>query len=1131
MGWTAQDIEKLRKEQKKTAAGGMMKNTPAAQVHGTVQPTQRERAAAIVHGDEGLYAQTAQKVKQYGEDLQAADKLGGFDRLNQWMDADPKHRELVTLMRVGADGQSYAQRSNAMQPQSVSGAAASAAVPEKSTGRREYTDAELLAKGYSRREINEARQYITEFDALPAWQRAARRASNTIGGIGDAVASSLFLAGESGVQSAKNAAATSSNWKELQQSVQDDDRQRELLRLLTGGKTQYAAQDHSMQLTSAGGAMGGAPGTETSKSNAYTDAELIAKGYTRKEIDNMRARIAGTEVKDSIDPEKSFGYQLYKRGQDLTAAAQAGFSPIAKQALGIVSSAGENLAVAAIDPAWVLPVLSAQGGAESMGQSIEKGESAGKTLAGGLAKFGAGWAINSVGAADLAKTMGADYAKDTLAGKLADVVRSVADNGALAQQYPAIANTISGGVDNAMQAFVETYADKAIDAALGDSEAAQSMFTMDTFLNALESGLTGGASGALGGAVGTGLARANGGDASLVGSLQRAEYESRAGKAQQAAQEEGTYTATPHQSPLATASPKGEALGTAMQQTASESVAEQTAVNDDPAVHTPAQNAGIAEYKNSADPKMAEYVDRVRAGEELPPYMVTETSDRMRSAMQELTGLSKVGGVTVLDKNGVQHITNRHGGGDGSADATMKESADVARAAYVLNNFDNAYLATRKAEGYFDSHGKRAPIVIFEKKIDGSHIIVEAVTDTKKSRNYIVSEYLSSVGVPEKEIAKALRPPVDAAESDPRHTSETLNAVTSAIPMVEALQSPMDAAESDARDTSETLATETSTGDFRGSGTKLAETGDKSLSETPLRPTDGTAVQRTGSSPDGTPATNVTQRAGEVNGNVVENAGESVESSPAEYADVELRADMANLDTDSWTRAEQVQTAKDLAQHYRMSDAAVQTVADNMPAGIGADIYAPAAASLYRLGVNEEGASFADALKMTGGGGALSGAVQQVLALGDTGRMALELAYTQGRGEAEHYREVKAAELGKRPGKEALRQDAGVLYNGDGTVSESRRAGDELIRLTAGANGVAAQRVVKGLANHAKGLIQSAAGVVFYAGDADTATVLHETLHEVNHWDNAGGQELIDTFEHYLVQRNGMDTVPQLVES
>ena len=1083
---------------------------PAARVTGTVQPTEQQRIAGIARGDEGWYAQQAQNLKKSFEPDSQTDR---FDELNQWMDADPRRRKLVSLMRTGTGGQSYAERNNALQPRSVSGAAASAAVPEKSAGGRSYTDAELLEKGYSRKEISEARQYIEDFDALPGWQRAARRTANTIGGVGDTVASSVFLAGESGVQSVKNAAATSGNWKQLQQSVQDDDRQRTLLNLMTGGKTRYAEQDHSMPLT--GSSQSG------SDSNAYTDAELMAKGYTRQEIYNMRARIAGTEVHDGVDSEKSFGYQLYKRGQNLTAAAQAGLSPIAKQALGIVSSAGENLAVAGINPAAVLPVLSAQGGAEAMGQSIEKGESAGKTLAGGLAKFGAGWAINSVGAADLAKTMGSDYAKDTLAGKLADAVRSVAADGRLAQQYPAIANTISGGVDNAMQAFVETYADKAIDAALGDSEAAESMFTAETFLNAVESGLAGGASGALGGAVGTGLGKMSAALNAAAGG-HTAAAEDAAQKVQQAVQDElrareptekqmqttdSGRTLSPLQSGdagAATELSRGESFSQR-----NEPVTEQTAVNDNPAEHTPAQNASIAQYKDSVDPEMKAYVDKVRAGEDLPPYMVTETSDRMRSAMMELTGLDKVGSMTMLDKNGVQHITNRHGGGDGSADGTMKESADVARAAYVLNNFDNAYLSNRKAEGYFNSKGKRASIVIFEKKIDGSHVVVEAVCDTKKDTNYIVTEYLAKNGVDAKEIAKGLRSPMNAVDDPEAHVRNVV-VDPSAIPMAEVLQPSMNVG-ADPRDTSKTLA-------------------DLPSAET-----------------------NVTQQAGEVNGNAAENAGKpsqlrnqpeaellaappkgepsAKESSPADYADVELRADMANLDTDSWTRAEQAETAKSLAQHYRMSDAAVQTAADNMPEGVGAEVYAPAAAMLYRLGVNGEGSSFEDALKLTGGGGALSGAVQQVLAVGDTGRTALNLAYLQGRGEAEHYREVKAAELGRQPGKEALRPDAGTLYNPDGSVRQSKRADDALIELTAGANGVAAQRVVKGLGENAKGLIRSAAGAVFYSSEADTATVLHETLHEVNSWDAKGGQELIDAFEHYLVVQNGMESVQKLVES
>lgn len=452
---------------------------------------------------ESWYARDAQQLKQETEELKATDKFSDFDRLNQWMDADPQHRQLVRLLRTGKGNKTYAERNNAMQPISVSGAMASAPTAETSTEKREYTDAELLAKGYSRKQIHEARQYIADFDALPDWQRAARRTSNTIGGIVDTVASAPLMAGETAVRSVQNAVETGKNWNELQESVKSDNRQWKLLCLMTGGKTQYAGRDNAMQPNGSG--VMAAPAQNTGM--AYTDEELKAKGYSQSEIDRMRARISGAKVSEDIDPEKSLGYQMYKRGQQLNEAAQAGMSPLARQLMGVTTSAAENLAVAGISPALVLPVLSAQGGAESMGQSIEKGESAGKTLAGGLAKFGAGWAINSVGAADLARTMGSDYAKDTLAGKLADMVRSVADNGVLAQQYPTIANTISGGVDNAMQAFVETYADKAIDAALGDEQAAQELFNRDTFLTALESGLTGGASGALGGAVGTQLGR------------------------------------------------------------------------------------------------------------------------------------------------------------------------------------------------------------------------------------------------------------------------------------------------------------------------------------------------------------------------------------------------------------------------------------------------------------------------------------------------------------------------------------------------------------------------------------------------------------------------------------------------
>lgn len=1005
---------------------------------------------AIAQGTYGSYAKAAQKV---GNALAKDRQTDRFDELNQWMDESPRHREVVDLLRQ-----------KEYTTQEDKGVAPEQAVQVTGT-KQKYSPGDLLKMGYTAQEINEARAYIREYDALPVTDRAARRTADATKGIAATVASVVPMAGEMTTQGVKDIRATQKNEAALDKELEGDARGKELKDRITAVDMDYNPQ--------------------------YTDEDLRGMGYNQSEIDTMRSRIAGTVQKTALDKDTSLGHQLYNYGQQRKAAAQAGLSPAAKTAMGVATSAAENLAVAGVSPYLVLPVLSAQGAAESMGQDVEKGTSAGQAVGVGLAKFGAGWAINSVGVANMARSMGVDYARDTVAGKLADLVRSSKLVSGLGNSQLA-ANTISGGVDNAVQAFVETYADKIIDATLGgDQQAADELLQTDTFLQALQAGATGGASGALGGAVGTGLgamsrtldARAGTETAApvQVDTESRAADAAAAQRALEARAQEQTGAELPQ--PPAGGSSLGEGTLKAAE-TADRT--EETAVNDDPAVHTPAQNASIAQYKDSVDEKMAEYVDRVRAGETLAPYMVTETSDRMRSAMQELTGLAKVGSVTMLDANGVKHITNRHAGGDGSADATMKESADVARAAYVLNNFDNAYLATRKADGYYTANRKKAPIVIFEKKIDGSHIIVEAVTDAKKSKNFIVSEYLSSVGVPEKEIAKVLQPSMDAV-ADPRDTSETLSADPSAIPMAEVLRSPVNA---------------------------VASPGDNARNVVADPSTSAT----------------VTQEKGKVNGNTVEKAGETVES-PAEYADVELRADPAALETDSWTRGEQVHTAQELAQHYRMSTQAVQTVVNNMPAGIGAEIYAPAAASLYRLGVNGEGASFAEALQMTGKGSALSGRVQQVLALGNAGRTALALAYTQGKGEAERYRETKAAELGKQPGKAALRDDAGTYYKADGSVSKGTRADDALIELSAKASGVAAQRVVQGLANNAKGLIQSAAGKVFYSSEADAATVMHETLHELNRWDNAGGQELIDTFEHYLVQQNGMDSVQELVQS
>ena len=920
---------------------------------------------AIAQGTYGSYAKAAQKV---GNALAKDRQTDRFDELNQWMDADPRHREVVDLLRQ-----------KEYTTQEDKGVAPEQAVQVTGTKQR-YSPGDLLKMGYTAQEINEARAYIREYDALPVTDRAVRRTADTTKGIAATVASAVPMAGEMTTQGVKDIRATQKNEAALDKELEGDARGKELKDRITAVDMDYNPQ--------------------------YTDEDLRGMGYSQSEIDEMRSRIAGTVQKTALDKDTSLGYQLYHYGQQRTEAAQAGMSPAAKTAMGVATSAAENLAVAGVSPYLVLPVLSAQGAAESMGQDVEKGTSAGQAVGVGLAKFGAGWAINSVGVADMARSMGVDYARDTVAGKLADLVRSSKLVSGLGNSQLA-ANTISGGVDNAVQAFVETYADKIIDATLGgDQQAADELLQSDTFLQALQSGLTGGASGALGGAVGTGL-----------GAMSRT-LDARA----------GTETAAPVQ-----ADTESRAADAAAAQRALEA----RAMEPGEAARQQADQAAAVQQTDNAD-----------AAE------TTAQKDAASAVRSENPAVQQLAAALQAD-----NLTGK-----------------------TINLFTPNAANEANRAAFAEEYGMELPATASETR--------KALrTLARQTRQQAAEVPDTNVG---NNAARAENPAADPGQGAVEKAGKTVE---------------------NGQGYSVSMSNDTMTVRF-ADGTEAVRTVDPENPRTMLFDPEQLHQQAQAES-----------RA------EVQQEAPAQQQSPAEYADVELRADPAALETDSWTRGEQVQTAQELAQHYRMSTQAVQTVVNNMPAGIGAEIYAPAAASLYRLGVNGEGASFAEALQMTGKGSALSGRVQQVLALGNAGRTALALAYTQGKGEAEHYKEMKAAELGKQPGKAALRDDAGTYYKADGSVSKGARADDALIELSAKASGVAVQRVVQGLANNAKGLIQSAAGKVFYSSEADAATVMHETLHELNRWDNAGGQELIDTFEHYLVQQNGMDSVQELVQS
>lgn len=941
---------------------------------------------------ESWYARDAQQLKQETEELKATDKFSDFDRLNQWMDADPQHRQLVRLLRTGKGNKTYAERNNAMKPTSVSGTMASAPTAETSTEKREYTDAELLAKGYSRKQIHEARQYIADFDALPDWQRAARRTSNTIGGIVDTVASAPLMAGETAVRSVQNAVETGKNWNELQESVKSDDRQWKLLCLMTGGKTQYAGRDNAMQLNSSG--VMAAPAQSTGM--AYTDEELKAKGYSQSEIDRMRARISGAKVSEGIDPEKSLGYQMYKRGQQLNEAAQAGMSPLARQLMGVTTSAAENLAVAGISPALVLPVLSAQGGAESMGQSIEKGESAGKTLAGGLAKFGAGWAINSVGAADLARTMGSDYAKDTLAGKLADMVRSVADNGVLAQQYPTIANTISGGVDNAMQAFVETYADKAIDAALGDEQAAQELFNRDTFLTALESGLTGGASGALGGAVGTQLGR--------MSAVLEAEGQT------------GQRNEPSPSAQGADSSPEGRAFETERQ----------AAANDRQVGNAAQQTEDAAVLQKETAPAASEAVTEQRTVQSSNPAV-----QQLAEAMDSGTLTSRT--IKLFTPN---------------------EANEANRAAFA------------------EAYGMELP---------------ETAAQTRQVLRQMEAE----------------RSTAQSAQEEQQEP--------------EAVQQEQ-------------------TGELQGSGREIRDG-----VMTTWNP-DGT-VETQVLDPEMAARTQAEQQAQAAQKRTVENTGETVETPAvshsldsslgegafAQQAEPAALRETAGLEVRS-EGAQKSSVQRELLR-WKVSEGAAQTLSRNMPTGIADESrYAAAASSLYRLGQMEDVTTFDKAMELAKGMNGLAVNTDYVLAQ-PGGEAALKIAWLQGKGEAEAGA-VQTGTLGGALSAKSVSGSGRVLYKG--TMRTADEVATKLIELNARATDTDAvlKAVLEG-DERVKAYVDTAAGQIFFADSAGDVfgTVLHEDWHWYNALDTEGAKAVQQHVLEYLAKSEGFENIDELIRN
>lgn len=181
---------------------------------------------------------------------------------------------------------------------------------------------------------------------------------------------------------------------------------------------------------------------------------------------------------------------------------------------------------------------------------------------------------------------------------------------------------------------------------------------------------------------------------------------------------------------------------------------------DENAYHTEEQIKQIDAYKKAVDENVLSYIENVTNGEYAKPVSVATIDNKAAARIKELTGVETYGNDVLLNESGLQHIFNRHGE-NGKANNSMENVNDIARIGYILRNYDNIDYEGRTTTMTKTKDGKPAPTVVFSKKIDGTYYVVEAATDAKTHKNYVVSAY----------IRKADSQVLIHANNDPQDTS------------------------------------------------------------------------------------------------------------------------------------------------------------------------------------------------------------------------------------------------------------------------------------------------------------------------------------------------------------------------
>lgn len=214
---------------------------------------------------------------------------------------------------------------------------------------------------------------------------------------------------------------------------------------------------------------------------------------------------------------------------------------------------------------------------------------------------------------------------------------------------------------------------------------------------------------------------------------------------------------------------------------------------------------------------------------------------------------------------------------------------------------------------------------------------------------------------------------------------------------------------------------------------------------------------------------------------------------------------------------------------WRVTDKAAETISKNMPDRVDADRYAAAASPLYRLG-RSGAATFAQALELAGSMSGTAADINYILST-DAGRTALEIAYTQGKGERMLYAE-KMTELGGALGSEST-SGRGEVY-AKGTMRQESDPASQIISLNAAATGTdAVLRDVLQNDRSIRAYVDTETARIFFGDSAQDifGTVLHEDYHWYNALDAEGARTLQEHALEYLAKSSGYESLDEMIRA